>query len=80
MSISRDSSDERIASHIKAMTQQLESVDERKKDLLMIELAGSKRSMGAFWWRSLAVGALYRECSRLRQEIKELQAKLADKP
>ena len=79
MSISRDSTDEQIASHIKATTQQRESMDERQKDFVMIEKAGLKRSLGALQMRSFVVGALCRECLRLRQEIKELQARLADK-
>ena len=79
MSISRDSTDEQVASHIKVMNQQQESLDERQKDLVMIEHAGFKRSLGSFWMRSFVVGALCRECLRLRQEIKELQARLADK-
>jgi hypothetical protein len=79
MSISRDSTDEQIASHIKAMNQQQESSDERQKDLAMIEHAGLKRSLGSFFMRKFVIGALCRECLRLRQEIKGLQVRVADK-
>jgi hypothetical protein len=79
MSISRDSTDEQIASHIKALKQQQEGLDERRQDLVIIEQAALKRSLGALWMRRFVVGALCRECLRLRQEVKELQKKLADR-
>jgi hypothetical protein len=83
MSIWKDSTDEEIAPHIKALKREREGSNERRWDLAVIGKAALKKSLGAFWMRScswLAVGALCRECLRLSQEVKELQAKLADKP
>ena len=77
MSISRNSTDDELASHVAVLEQQQRALQERRIDWAMIEKASLKRSLGALQMRSLVVGALCRECLRLRQEVKELQIKLA---